>query len=543
MGAAMQFAERILEFAERYTTLYCYGAGVYAVAVLRFLEAQSIFPKACLVSDVVEPDAACMGVPVARFSDVVLEEDAGVILALDEKWHVDLTTALEKRGLARRHIHCPTIAEINAIRIWEGVMLHPAGNGQSKDEAAYETRYQQLLCQFARIEVRMVGIGAVGTALHELFYHKRYGFQENNTYYLFVLLGGGEHPWENTFGKPNAFLYEAFYDTQFSAVNKENLPFWNYVFTHHMESVDINGAWSYDFVIMDSIHKMHTGDFVGNGRTTLSLAHVEKLGEEQLKQMGVQNTFVLFFARDAVYYQQTWNGIIDDPLRIMDKYRNSDIASMKKTADYLIEKGISAVRIGATPIPDKDMGNIIDYAGEFHTDAMDFYLAKHCKFYVGDHSGAMFFTVYWDRPMVMINLPVITGFYDGTFPFDHRRDLGIYHKFYSKRKKRLLNLSELLVIEDCSHEIPIYSGTINVMMKYYEHEIVSIANTEDEILAVTQEMEERLQGDMEYTEEDEHLQMRYRAILSPYLEARPDTFFCDVRIGRDFLRQNLWLTR
>ena len=126
MGAAMQFAERILEFAERYTTLYCYGAGVYAAAVLRFLEAQSISPKVCLVSDVVEPDAVYMGVPVARLSDVVLEEDAGVILALDEKWHVDLTTALEKRGLARRHIHCPTIAEINSIRIWEGVMLHPA---------------------------------------------------------------------------------------------------------------------------------------------------------------------------------------------------------------------------------------------------------------------------------------------------------------------------------------------------------------------------------------------------------------------------------
>ena len=295
--------------------------------------------------------------------------------------------------------------------------------------------------------------------------------------------------------------------------------------------------------MLDSIHKTHDGDFVGNGTTALDISRVEKIGAQSLRKMSVRKEYVLFFARDAVYYQQTWNDIIDDPLRIMDKYRNSDIASMKKTADYLSEKEISAVRIGTTPLPHQDMGSIIDYAGEFHTDAMDFYLAKHCKFYVGDHSGAMFFTVYWDRPMVMVNLSVITGFYDGTFPFDHRRDLGIYHKFYSKRKKRLLNLSELLVIEDCSHEIPIYSGTVNVMMKYYEHELVPIANTEDEILAVTQEMEERLQGDMEYTEEDEHLQMRYRAILSPYLEARPDTFFCDVRIGRDFLRQNLWLTR
>jgi hypothetical protein len=547
MGAAMQFAERILEFAERYTTLYCYGAGTYATAVIRFLEVQSIHPKACLISDDAEFDAVCMGIPVVCLSDVVLEENAGVILALDEKWHVDLTTALEKRGLARRHIHCPTVSEINAIRIWEGVMLHPAGNGQSKDEEAYETRYQQLLCQFARIEVRMVGIGAVGMALHELFYHKRYGFPKNDTYYLFVFFGSGVNPWENTFEKPNAFLYEVFYGTQFSAVNKENLPFWNYVFTHHIEVIKINGSWSYDSIIMASIRKMHKGDFVGNGRTALSLAHVEKLGEEQLKKMGVQNAFVLFFARDAVYYQQTWNGIIDHSLHVMDFYRNSDIAAMKKTAGFLRQKGISSVRIGATSLPDADMGSIVDYAGEYYSPFLDFYLAKNCRYYVGDHSGAMYFTVYWNRPMVMVNLPNFTEFYDGAFPFNRRKDLGIYHKFYSKRKKRLLNLSELLVIEASSQEIPVHSGDyrghINAMMKYYEHDIVPIANTEDEILAVTQEMEERLQGQMEYTEEDEHLQMRYRTILDIYLEAHIDAIFYDVRIGRDFLRENLWLTR
>jgi len=540
----MQFVQRMADFIQGHEKIYCYGAGVYAVALVRFLAEKNRSPLGCIVSDGEMSEALCEGVPITTLSDTELGESMGIILALDEKWHDVIAEVLQQKGICTSQIYRLTEREVNTIRIWESVVLNRSGKQPTPGEVErYEERYQKLIERSARIEVRMVGIGAVGTALHELFYHKRYGFQKDDTYYLFVFFGSGVNPWENTFEKPNAFLYEVFHGTQFSAVNKENLPFWNYVFTHHMESVDINGAWSYDFVIMDSIHKMHTGDFVGNGRTTLSLSQVEKIGEEQLKQMGVQNAFVLFFARDAVYYQQTWNGIIDDPLRIMDKYRNSDIASMKKTADYLIEKGISAVRIGATPIPDKDMGKIIDYAGEFHTDAMDFYLAKHCKFYVGNHSGAMFFTVYWDRPMVMINLPNITGYYDGTFPFDRRRDLGIYHKFWSRRENRLLNLSEILAIEDCSHEPPIYSGNINVMMKYHENNIVPIANTEDEILAVTQEMEERLQGTVIYSEEDELLQEKFQAILRAYLKVRPEVLFYDVRIGRDFLRQNLWLTR
>ena len=310
-----------------------------------------------------------------------------------------------------------------------------------------------------------------------------------------------------------------------------------------MDNIDINGTWGYVDIMLDSIHKMHDGDFVRNGTTALDISRVEKIGAQSLRDMGVRKEYVLFFVRDSVYYKKSRHDIQDTSLRIMDKYRNSDIASMKKTADYLIEKGISAVRIGATPIPDKDMGNIIDYAGEFHTDAMDFYLAKHCKFYVGDHSGAMFFTMFWDRPMVMVNLPNITGFYDGTFPFVRARDLAIYHKFWSKRENRLLNLSEILAIEDCSHEPPIYSGNINVMMKYHENNIVPISNTEDEILAVTQEMEERLQGTAIYSEEDELLQEKFQAILRAYLKVRPEVLFYDARIGRDFLRQNLWLTR
>ena len=541
----MQFAKRMTDFIQGHEKIYCYGAGVYAAALVHFLAEQHRKPLGCIVSDGESAAASCEGVPITALSDTELGADVGIVLALAEKWHDVLAEALQQKGICASQIYRLTEPEVNAIRIWESVALNQSGKQPTSGEVEqYEECYRNLMAKFVRIEVRMIFIGAVGASLHELFYHKRYGFPREDVYYLFAFIGVGGGPWENAFEKPNSFLYKVFHGEQFCAVNRENLSFWKYVFAHHMDDVDINGAWSYYVdIIRDSIHKMHNGDFVGNRMTALDISCVEELGTQSLRRMGVRKEYVLFFVRDSVYYEKNRYDIKDTVLRIMDKYRNSDIESMKKTADYLIEKGISVVRIGATPLLDKNMGNIIDYAGEFHTDAMDFYLAKHCKFYVGDHSGAMYFTVYWDRPMVMINLPNITGYYDGTFPFDRRRDLGIYHKFWSKRENRLLNLSEILAIEDCSHEPPIYSGNINVMMKYHENDIVPIANTEDEILAVTQEMEERLQGTAIYSEEDQLLQEKFQAILRAYLKVRPEVLFYDVRIGRDFLRQNLWLTR
>ncbi len=539
----MHIAQEMLNFARRYQTIYCYGAGIYAAAILRFLEAQGVEAVGCIVTDGTSEQKEYMGYPVNSLSDAVFEKDSGIILALAESWHEMVAAGLEQHDIDEARIYRVTAEEITTIRLWEGVALNPHDDCQREDGLQYEERYQALRSRFSKIEVRMLGIGAVGTALHELFYHKRYGLPREDTYYLFVFFGGKVNPWDNTFERPNSFLYEVFHGEQFSAVCHENIAFWKYVFAHHLEELTFNVLWSFVPIIHDSIHKMHTGAFVGCGNARLDLSPVERAGKKRLAKMGGKEEFVLFFARDAVYYKKNWIGVIDEPLRIMDIYRNSDIAPMRKAAKYLSERGISSVRIGATPLPDTDMGCIIDYAGKFHEDFMDFYLAKHCKFYVGDHSGAMFFTVYWERPMVMVNLPNFTGFYDGTFPFDPKRDLGIYHKFYSKRKKRLLNLSEILRIEDCSHEKPIYSGNVNVMMKYYENDIVPIANTEDEILAVTQEMEDRLQGNVTYTEEDEHLQEAFWSILRPYVDARPEVLFYDVRVGRDFLRQNLWMTK
>jgi putative glycosyltransferase (TIGR04372 family) len=60
-----------------------------------------------------------------------------------------------------------------------------------------------------------------------------------------------------------------------------------------------------------------------------------------------------------------------------------------------------------------------------------------------------------------------------------------------------------------------------------------IENTSEEILDVTVEMVERLNGTWKTTEEDEELQERFWALFGPDKLKSPD-----LRIGTEYLRQN-----
>ena len=60
-----------------------------------------------------------------------------------------------------------------------------------------------------------------------------------------------------------------------------------------------------------------------------------------------------------------------------------------------------------------------------------------------------------------------------------------------------------------------------------------IENTSEEIHAVTIELDERLNGTWETTEEDEKLQQRFWDLFGPAKLKSPD-----LRIGAEYLRQN-----
>lgn len=188
----MQFAKRMADFIQGHEKIYCYGAGVYAAALVRFLAEKNRSPLGCIVSDGEMSEALCEGVPITALSDTELGADVGIVLALAEKWHDVLAEALQQKGIRDWQIYRLTEREVNAIRIWESIVLNQSGKQPTPDNAErYEEHYQKLMAKFVRIEVRMIFIGAVGASLHELFYHKRYGFPREDVYYLFAFIGVG----------------------------------------------------------------------------------------------------------------------------------------------------------------------------------------------------------------------------------------------------------------------------------------------------------------------------------------------------------------
>lgn len=70
--------------------------------------------------------------------------------------------------------------------------------------------------------------------------------------------------------------------------------------------------------------------------------------------------------------------------------------------------------------------------------------------------------------------------------------------------------------------------------QYAEAGLEVVANTPEEILDFAREMNERLNGTFEETEEDEELQSRFLNMFPPHL----DSYGTPVRIGTVFLRKN-----
>ena len=542
----MDYLERlksIAAFCMQHDRIFIYGAGEYAQWLTWYLgeEKQSI--AGYIVSDgeyIGKPSID--GVAVCHLSEAEFSDGDGIFVALSEKWQRKVCDALLAKGIHSTVLYCIGDPLFVVLQTWCAVVCNRREERFSESETScYEANFHAILGGHQHIEVRR-GFGySIGGALLELFCQKKYDTAEH-AYTLYVV-ATKEDPRENYFLQPNAYFYNVFDDKNFCCVREDNLKFWKYIFLHHPEKLAVHTDYGYVTDVMEkSIERMHQGNFRNTEDGFIRLEKDEKSGRVALEKMGVHGDFIAIYARDDGYYKKTWCAPSDEDLRVMDFYRNSDIRTFLSAAEFLKDRGIASVRVGSFPASTLQVDAIVDYAKDFHSDFMDFYLAKHCKFFLGDHSGVIFFQVFWSKPMVMINLPNITGYADGSFPFVRERDLAIYHKFWSKEKNRLLNLSEILEIEDLSDQPYTYSGNVRVMEEYDKCGIVPIPNTPEEIRAVTQEMLERLDGKLSYTEEDEMLQSKFWAILEPYLKTRPRVLWYDARVGRDFLRENPWMT-
>jgi putative glycosyltransferase (TIGR04372 family) len=246
----------------------------------------------------------------------------------------------------------------------------------------------------------------------------------------------------------------------------------------------------------------------------------EEEGKRLLKKMGISENswFVCFHSRDPAYLSTQFK--FDSSYH---DFRDCDIKNYLKAAKYITDSGGFAVRVGsvvAEKLPDMKNPRIIDYASYYRTDFGDIYLPAKCKFFLGSSAGLLCVPYIFHVPVAMANyIPMSVA------PSPRKGDLFIPMKIWSVKEKRFLTFREILE-----------SGVADYLYseQYAEAGVTPVENTADEILDLAIEMNERLDGAFETTEEDEELQKKFHSLFKPHHHC----YGTPVRIGTKFLREN-----
>jgi putative glycosyltransferase (TIGR04372 family) len=267
-----------------------------------------------------------------------------------------------------------------------------------------------------------------------------------------------------------------------------------------------------------------------SGKPTLSFnAEEERKGTALLKSMGIRKKewFICFHARDSSYLKKTLKDIDTS----YHYYRDSDIINYIKAAEYIVEQGGCAVRMGSViekNLPSSIDKRIIDYASRHRTDFGDIYLPAKCKFFLGNGCGMGQVSQMFNVPVVWVNLIPLE------FPPYSHTDMFIPKKIWSIKKKRLLTFSEIL---ECG--IGNFVPNPGTPDKHKDLGLKPIENTPEEILDLVEEINQRIDGTWKPHPGDEELQRRYRSLFGKdcICHGFPS------RIGAKFLRENKILLR
>jgi len=230
----------------------------------------------------------------------------------------------------------------------------------------------------------------------------------------------------------------------------------------------------------------------------------EKRGQTLLRELGVPPgaPFVCFHVRDKAYLDQKHPHHSRQQWAYQD-YRDCAIENYLPAVNYLASLGIYVLRMGSVveKVIDFEEDKIIDYATKHRSDFGDIYLNAQCKFFLSSDGGLS--SIPW-----IFNVPV--AYANGVPPLAaggwRKEDVFVSKKLWSIEKKRLLTFREVLEVG---------ADTWFESHKYEEAGIKVIENSKEEILAIVKELNSRLDGTWNVTEEDEERQRCYRDIIPP----------------------------
>ena len=310
-----------------------------------------------------------------------------------------------------------------------------------------------------------------------------------------------------------------------SIIDKENVDFWTYVL-RRFPKVESYRFW-------EDYSERNKGRLFYSATTEhyFDLTQEEQEeGECKMVQMGVHEPFICVSSRDSTYLSHVCR---DVDCRYHD-CRDSDINKLKLAAEYCQDREIGMVRLGRDVGTKVNFKGCIDYANEYYDELMDIVLAKKCKFFVGDSHGLCSLPMVLNRPVALKN--VVPAFVEsfGSYP-QNPENLMIFKKYFLKKENRFLSVAEMMKID----KIVKAGGTES----YLQLGIEVVENSEEEILDLVSEMNERLDGNWRETPEDVKLQLEFKRLLTDWCkqEGLEEKIICIGKVGTKFLRKNSYL--
>ena len=250
----------------------------------------------------------------------------------------------------------------------------------------------------------------------------------------------------------------------------------------------------------------------------------ESTGQKFLSEHGLEKyNYLCYTVRTESYYlSRMAEGVILKP----QTHRNPSEQTYLEVAELLSSGGMPIVRMGkdlSSKLEKAKHPSVIDYASDFRNDFLDVFLMKYCKYAFVGNTG-----IVWLR--WIFNLPNVHGEVYEISRTQIKGDLFLLQKVYLEREGRFATFKEMLLMPGYSEE------------KHQERLGVRLVkNTVDEIKAVCDEMNARIDGTWVSSEEDEELQRRYQELIVKYSN-KPERNGGG-RIGAQFLRENQDLLR
>jgi putative glycosyltransferase (TIGR04372 family) len=246
---------------------------------------------------------------------------------------------------------------------------------------------------------------------------------------------------------------------------------------------------------------------------SLTQEHVSR-GECRLRELGVppEAWFVCVHNREGKYSPH------DEHLH---SFRNGHIETYFMAMRAITDQGGWCIRMGDPTMKNiVPMKNVIDYAHHpLKEDWMDLFLAARCRFFLGCGSGAYAMASVFGVPVATVNQAPLSA----VLPFG-KNDLGIPKLLWSRNDQRMLNFSE------------IFSSSLSNMRyaeEYDQAQVDLVDSTQEDILALAEEMLERTENRAVYTTTDNDLQLRFKALMRP----GHYSYGSESRVGRSFIRK------